>query len=781
VDRPHRFEHDDGQAHPASARPSSVLPQRLLEALRRGADRALAQSALWSVLFVAVVTLLLGSQRCGLSGDAKFSVGQTAPYDIALRADTEVEDPALTVLRRREASRAVPEVWVHDGTRGDRLGRELARLFAEGRASLGEGALAGTASAALREDVARRSGPAAADALVRSRFAPEVERALLDGLAAVMARLVVGNRALLERESRILLVHAPGGSEERTSDYGAILDLDQARALARDEVRGDARLPQADREALGALVASFVDANLAYGPEETAARKLAAEAAVPPARVPVAKGTILVRAGEKLTEETVSLLDATSRLSRPRIDGVELTGLLVVASLLAFFLDRYTRYHQRSFRKVANLHALLVIVLLSMLLLAQGTLWIAGEIADNLESPFHEITSYIYLVPVGAGAILVALLANGRIAMVYSTFLAVTFGGLTGWDAYRLLWALLVQWIGIYAITTYRERAALLRAGLVVGGAGAVAALAIEALRRTLEPLSHSLYGAGLAFLGGAIGVGLVVSFSLPLLEGLFHVLTDIRLLELSNLHNPLLAELAVKAPGSYNHSLIVGRLAEEAAKSIGANSLFCRVAAFYHDIGKIRKPEYYVENQRGENPHDRLSPSMSSLIVSAHVKDGIRMAREARLPEQIVDIIPQHHGTRLMSYFYDKARKASDPALGEVRESDFRYPGPKPQSREAAIFMLADGVEAAARTIHTPAPDNLREMIKQIAGAIVLDGQLDECELTFAELDQIEEAFLRTLIAMYHHRVDYPGFDFNRTEPASGTPARTHRWARGS
>jgi putative nucleotidyltransferase with HDIG domain len=754
---------------------------RLREAFRRGADRALASSLLWSVLFVLIVTLLLGSPRFGLSGDAKWSVGQTAPYDIALRTETEIENTALSAMRRKEASDAVPEVYVHDGTRGARMSQEMRRVFAEGRASLGEGDLAGTASAALREDLARRSSPSAAAALFADGFSQATEEILVEALDGVMARLIVGNKALLERQPAVLLVDVAGKREERTSDYGAILDLDQARGVARQDVLDDARALPGDRRALGDFVASFVDANLALSPEETVARRVAAEAAVAPVRVPVPKGTILVRAGEKLTAETLSLLDSTSRLSRPRVDWVEIAGLAVVATLLAFFLDRYTRYHQRSFRKVQHLHALLVIVILSMLLLAQATLWIAGEIADNLESPFHEITSYTYLAPVGAGAILVALLANGRIAMVCSTFVAVTFGGLTGWDAYRLVWALLVQWIGIYAITTYRERAALLRAGLVVGGAGAAAALAIEALRRTLEPLPHSLYGAGLAFLGGAIGVGLVVSFSLPLLEGLFHVLTDIRLLELSNLHNPLLAELAVKAPGSYNHSLIVGRLAEEAAKAIGANSLFCRVAAFYHDIGKIRKPDYYVENQRGDNPHDRLSPSMSSLIISAHVKDGIRMARDARLPEQIVDIIPQHHGTRLMSYFYDKARKTADPSLGEVREEDFRYPGPKPQTREAAIFMLADGVEAAARTIHSPAPGNLQQMIKQIAGTIVLDGQLDECELTFAELERIEEAFLATLISMYHHRMDYPGFDFNRKESAEERPPRAHRWARGS
>jgi len=263
---------------------------------------------------------------------------------------------------------------------------------------------------------------------------------------------------------------------------------------------------------------------------------------------------------------------------------------------------------------------------------------------------------------------------------------------------------------------------------------------------------------------GGAVGTGLIVSFALPLFEELFKVLTDIRLLELSNVSHPLLSEFAVKAPGSYNHSLVVGTLAEEAARAIGANSLFCRVAAFYHDIGKIRKPEYYVENQHGSNPHDRLSPFMSALIIAAHVKDGIRLGREAGLPEQIVDVVPQHHGTRLMSYFYDKARKAADPSLGPVTEADFRYPGPKPQTKETAIFMLADAIEAAARALDDPTPGRLGELTHKMAQTIVLDGQLDECDLTFADLERIEESLLRTLTSMYHHRVDYPGFDFGRS-----------------
>jgi membrane-associated HD superfamily phosphohydrolase len=242
---------------------------------------------------------------------------------------------------------------------------------------------------------------------------------------------------------------------------------------------------------------------------------------------------------------------------------------------------------------------MLVSVLLFTLVGAQAVVWIAEQVSHRFRSPFSDPAAYLYLVPIGAGAILVTLLANGRIAMVYSAFTAILYGAQSAWELPVAVWALLVQWAGIYAITSYRERSALLRAGLVVGGAGAAVALAIEAIAHTRESFSHDLFCAGLAFLGGAIGVGLIVSFVLPPLEIVFRVLTDIRLLELSNVSNPLLSQLAMKAPGSYNHSLVVGTLAEEAAMAIGANALFCRVAAFYHDIGKIRKPEYYIENQR--------------------------------------------------------------------------------------------------------------------------------------------------------------------------------------
>ena len=750
------------------------LPSRVRAAIRRGSDRALGADVAWSAAFVAITVTLLASQRCAVSYPT-FSAGDVAPADVLAHTDIEVVDSALTEPRRQQARDRVAEVYVHDLEHERRVARELAALFEEGRAALPRiPRQAGEPHSASRAALADRIGEAALQVLLDHGFAPELETAITSTLMEVMGQGVVSNKALLERSTSVVLVHVPGHREEHLQDYSKILDLTRAREVARSAVQTRLDLPPSQRKALAELAALFVDANVHYDHGTTYARREAAANSVSPVVIKIPSGMVLVKGGERITPEVLERLDTARKASPLRLGLAEFLGLGVLVLLFAFFLYRYTRHHQRHFKKVKNLHSLLVAVILATLLLGDALLWFVRRIIDNLAFPFDQVELYTYLIPVGAGSILVALLANGRIAMVYSAFTAVLLGALTGWNFYHAAWALLTQWAGIYAISTYRERAALLRAGLVVGGAGAVTTLVIEILQGTLEPLGRSLYAAGLAFLGGAVGVGLLISFALPMFEGLFNVLTDIRLLELSNVNSPLISQLAVRAPGSYNHSLVVATLAEEAAKAIRANSLLCRVAAFYHDIGKIKKPEYYVENMRGSNPHDRLAPSMSALIIASHVKDGVQLAREAGLPQQIIDIIPEHHGTRLMSFFYERARKTADPALGPVKEEDYRYPGPKPQTKEAAIFMLADGVEAAARTLDPPTPNHLRELIERISNAIVLDGQLDQCDMTFADLHRIQEAFLRTLVAFHHQRVDYPGFEFGRPRREPGEEPRS-------
>jgi putative nucleotidyltransferase with HDIG domain len=262
----------------------------------------------------------------------------------------------------------------------------------------------------------------------------------------------------------------------------------------------------------------------------------------------------------------------------------------------------------------------------------------------------------------------------------------------------------------------------------------------------------------------GAIGAALmaaVASLAIPIYESAFDILTDLKLLELSNADNSLLRQLAIRTPGTSYHSFMVGVLAEEAAKSIGANALLARTAALYHDIGKLAAPSMYIENQKGgPNPHDKVSPLDSVRIITGHVRRGIQMATETDLPPQIIDFIPQHHGTRVLAYFYHKAKAQAEARGGHVNIDDFRYPGPKPQSKEAVILMLADGAEDSVRSLEEHTPENIRAIVKKIVDSVVADGQLDESTVTMRELTMIRESLINTLINIYHQRISYPGFN---------------------
>lgn len=755
------------------------LASRLRDHLRNATDGILGAEVAWSVILVAVVVSMLGAQRCG-TDYSSYAVGDVAPRDIRAARDGEVIDIEATESRRREAREAVTEVYVHDAERGARLGAQLSQIFTEGRRELEQLSLEGAADAdaIARERLADLAPPTVLEHLIQSRFDPTLEHELKAALARVMGGMVTGNKSVLGREPAITVVRIPGEATETLQSYEAIIDVAAARRAVRDRVRQRLR---GRPEALGDFLASFVDSNLNPDAEQTLRLREQREREVPTLLKRVPAGTLVVRAGDVIDADTLRVLRSLERGANRVGLGQYLAGIVLIAAMLAFFTYRYATFHQRHFRRVNHLHALMVLVLVAMLGLTQFMLWLARKVSEGLAPPFNDAASYAYLAPLAAGAILVTLLANGRIAIVYASFASFLFGMITGWDPYLALWAMVVQCAAIYAISTDRERTALIRAGFVVGTVGAVTAIALQTIRGELEPLSATFYCAALALVGGTIGIGPLTAFMLPLLERLFNVLTDVRLLELSSGNHPLLQQLAVKAPGTYNHSLVVGTLAEEAARAIGANELFCRVAAFYHDVGKMNMPEYFVENQHGSNPHDKLAPSMSALIIASHVKDGIKMAREANLPTQIVDIVPQHHGTRLMSYFYEKAKQNADPSMGTVKEEDFRYPGPKPQSREAAIFMIADGVEAAARTIDEPNANRLRDMITKITNAIVIEQQLDECDLTFADLRRIQQALLKRLVAMYHHRVDYPGFDFGNQKGSGDDTSQERELAKGS
>jgi cyclic-di-AMP phosphodiesterase PgpH len=270
--------------------------------------------------------------------------------------------------------------------------------------------------------------------------------------------------------------------------------------------------------------------------------------------------------------------------------------------------------------------------------------------------------------------------------------------------------------------------------------------------------------------IAGGVLASAAASFLVPVLESLFSLTTGIKLVELANTNLPLLRRLAFEAPGTFQHSLMVANLAKAGCEAIGADSVLAYTGALYHDIGKIFRPEYYIENQRpGQNRHDKLLPSMSALILISHVKEGLELAREHHLPEPLRDAIAEHHGTRLITYFYSRAKEMHVPEAGDVSEEKFRYPGPKPSNKVMGVLMLADGVEAASRSLEDPTQAVLRTVIKAITNDCLRDGQLDETDLTLADLNRVGEAFQRVLSHIHHRRLDYPGFDFEGRQRERG------------
>ena len=309
--------------------------------------------------------------------------------------------------------------------------------------------------------------------------------------------------------------------------------------------------------------------------------------------------------------------------------------------------------------------------------------------------------------------------------------------------------------IGIYSVSNIRARGHLLRATLAIGTANVALVWILGGLLK--DSINEVLSGSAWAVLSAGFAVG-IFWFAVTLLERPFGILTHAWLLELSASDRPLLRELCLTAPGTYAHSIMVGNLAEAGAEAIGADSLFCRVASYYHDIGKIKRPHCFIENQHAENIHNKLNPSLSALIISSHVRDGLEIADQHKLPVQFKDVIAQHHGTSLIRYFYHQALAITgDEREDPVLEQHFRYDGPRPQTRESGIIMLADTVEAAARCIDKPNPARIQGLIETLIHDKLTDGQLDECDLTFKDIGKIQAAFTRILSAMLHGRIDYP------------------------
>ena len=447
---------------------------------------------------------------------------------------------------------------------------------------------------------------------------------------------------------------------------------------------------------------------------------------------------------------TVEIL--SSNLILP-MGALSVLGIFLLAAFLLAALYAYVRALQpKEVRRPRSL-VLIGIVLLVVLLLSRYGLTVITSL--NRSYPHIPLSAMRAALPVPLGAVLLTVLFNPRLAFAGSLVLTILTGIMLAAPIQYFLFTFVGSVVGVFSLSGRVRRTAFFRAGNVLGLANAYTLLAFALLEGDPSTLLADVVGG---LVNGAI-VAVLATGLLPLLEHSFGRTTDFTLLELSNLNEPMLRHLLLTAPGTYHHSVMVGTLAESAAEAIGANALLCRVGAYYHDIGKTRHPAYFIENHADAlSRHEKLAPSLSRAIVMSHVKEGIEMARDYGLPEILVDLIPQHHGTRLVHYFFHRAKETADPDLQAVQEEDYRYPGPKPQTREAAILMLADAVEAAARTLTDPGPARIQGAVQKLINGIFVDGQLDECDLTLRDLHIIANSFVRILTGIFHHRVDYPG-----------------------
>jgi putative nucleotidyltransferase with HDIG domain len=484
----------------------------------------------------------------------------------------------------------------------------------------------------------------------------------------------------------------------------------------------------------------------------------------------IPRGKMIVRKGDEITLRTSALVAAVRASVSDPSSWVKVAGILILQTLaaLVFWLDSRRYVRRKRERPPKTIYASVACAGILFALLTRGFFLLAQGFSSSFEGAATAAATY-YAIPFAAGPIVASLIAGMGPALLFAAASAVGAGVLMGQSFPFALFALVGSLAGIFATGKVRARSVLLAMGGFVAAANVLSIAAIQFL--SAERLRWS---SALDVLGGLVG-GLLVSATvgllLPVFEHFFHVTTDIRLLELSNQNLPLLRALALEAPGTYQHSLMVGHLAEAAAEAVSADPLLARVSGYYHDIGKTRMPAYFIENQsKGLNRHDRLEPSMSALIISAHVKEGLELAKKARLPEPIVAAIREHHGTKLIRYFYQKAITKSEPGASPVHETEYRHPGPKPGTRITGILMIADAVEAASRTVVEPTPPKIRAMIQTIVDDCLRDGQFDECDLTMRDLALIVDALERSVTTIFHHRIDYPGFDFN--------PERTRRKA---
>ncbi|PUU94861.1 HD family phosphohydrolase [Halanaerobium sp.] len=710
---------------------------------------------IWAVIFFLLVALILNLDL--IPNQVDLRAGQVSQSDItAPRTITFIDEARTSELRQRAADTA-PRVYEEDSTVEENVLKKVDNLFAavtaerkffyNNKISLTEEneTEQGQINEAVSEDSAEEEENNLTAAEIKNFSQAEINE-IADLTSAEIdyelsqeslgVLITLNQEELSEIEDRTLnLLENKLGSRILPSDL----------VSAREELRQSAMemdISRDQRLAIAEIAETVIAANMFLNQEATASRRQEAISEVEAVEKTVRQGEIIVRKGDVVTEADIEILERLG-LQKGGINYYNIAGRILISFILVLLLGFYFYKYQKDVWHDNSRLLLIELLILTVVFFA--------KIMTFFQNPFVD-----FMVPTAMASILLTVLISSDTALITTLFVSLLIAPIYDMNFNIVLTSFLAGLIGIFSVTRVKERGDIIRAGLNVSFILIFLIGGLSLLQQN-QDWTYLLWSIGGGIVNGLL-VGVLANGLLPYLEDLFDMTSSVKLLELSNPSQPILKRMLVEAPGTYHHSVIVGNLAETAAEDVGADSLLARAAAYYHDIGKLKRPYFFSDNQfGGENPHDKTSPNLSALIIKSHVKDGVEMAEENGLPSKIIDIIKQHHGTNLISYFYQQALQ--DNKHDDIEKKDFRYDGPKPQSKEAAIIMLADITEAAIRSknFNKNNHDRIEGFVRGLVKDKLIENQLDQSNLTLSDLDTIVKSFVKVLTGIYHQRVEYP------------------------
>jgi putative nucleotidyltransferase with HDIG domain len=737
----------------------------------------------WAILIAVATIFTLFLYPNLIIKEPLYKIGDVAERDIKATKDFLIEDLEATEANRRQAMASVLTVYDYNSTLFSKLSQHIHAAFLDVRTIYNTEITADTNEAEQSQTDAttktqqpsvadlvwqkkpefeKKLGVAVSDGaygiLEKEAFSQNIENLITKILSDIFENGVVINKELFlkEMDKGILLRDIKTKSETVVTNLKHFYGLDQAKAMVR--VIGQPLLQTFDytvRNMVVDVAQGLIQPNITLNRSETEERKKKVASEIEPVFNKIKAGEMILREGERVTKTQLMKLSAAQAR---KIDENILASCMGLAMLiLCILLISYILYTHRHKDNIldANKNLLFVAtVLVTFFVMARISASLVESFTHHNTQMSFSFSSILYGIPLASGAMTICLFAGLELAITVAILIAVGTAILFQNRLDIFIYFSLNSSMAAYWMQSCRERKVFIKAGLKLALLNVILVTAINVYLGDIRGLKL-LWDWAFAFMGG-IGAGVVTAGIAPLIEIAFDYTTDIKLLELANLDQPILRRLMIEAPGTYHHSVVVGSMVEAAASEIGANPLLAKVCGYYHDIGKVKKPLYFIENQTGGiNKHDKLAPSMSSLILISHVKDGVDMAKKHKLGQIIVDTIKQSHGTSLISFFYDKAKRLK--GADAVNIDDFRYPGPKPQTKEAGLVMLADIVEAASRVLSNPTPSRIQGLVQQLINRVFSDGQLDDCELTLKDLNNIAKSFNKILHGIHHHRIEYP------------------------